>query len=76
MKGIIEKQLIQWKEELAKHVETRNQAQRVLEEETKTILMIEGGIQSKEMLLRKIEQESEPTGTIELNQQAKPKSSK
>ena len=37
MKGIIEKQLVQWKEELAKHVETRNQAQKVLEEETKTI---------------------------------------
>ena len=32
MKAIIEKQLIQWKEELAKHVQTRNQAQIVLEE--------------------------------------------
>ena len=38
--------------------------------------MIEGGIQAKEMLLRKIEQESEPTGTIELNQKSKPKTSK
>ena len=59
MKAIIEKQLVQWKEELAKHVETRNQAQKVLEEETKTILLIEGGIQAKEMLLKKIEQESQ-----------------
>ncbi|BCV08536.1 MAG: hypothetical protein CM15mL8_160 [Caudoviricetes sp.] len=42
MKGLIEKQLIQWKEELAKHVQTRNQAQKVLEDETKTILLIEG----------------------------------
>ena len=76
MKAIIEKQLVQWKEELTKHVETRNQAQKVLEEETKTILMIEGGIQAKEMLLRKIEQESLPTGTVELTQESKPKSSK
>ena len=52
MKAIIEKQLVQWKEELAKHVQTRNQAQKVLEEETKTILLIEGGIQAKEMLLK------------------------
>ena len=76
MKPIIEKQLVQWKEELAKHVETRNQAQKGLEEETKTILMIEGGVQAKEMLLRKIEQESQPTGTVELVQESKPKSSK
>ena len=76
MKAFFEKQLVHWNDEVAKLVDTRYQAQRVLEEETKTILMIEGGIQSKEMLLRKIEQESEPTGTIELNQQAKPKSSK
>ena len=73
MKGIIEKQLIQWKEELAKHVQTRNQAQKVLEEETKTILLIEGGIQAKEMLLKKIEQESLPKGIVELNQQSKQK---
>ena len=76
MKAIIEKQLVQWKEELVKHVETRNQAQKVLEEETKTILLLEGGIQAKEMLLKKIEQESLPTGTVELTQESKPKSSK
>ena len=73
MKAIIEKQLIQWKEELAKHVQTRNQAQRVLEEEVKTILLIEGGIQAKEVLLKKIDQESQPTGIVELDQQPKQK---
>ena len=73
MKSIIEKQLVQWKEELSKHVQTRNQAQKVLEEETKTILLIEGGIQAKEMLLKKIEQESQQTGIVELNQQSKQK---
>ena len=76
MKAIIEKQLVQWKEELAKHVETRNQAQKVLEEETKTILMIEGGIQAKEMILRKFEQESQVTGIVELEQPVKRKPSK
>ena len=70
MKAIIEKQLLQWKEELAKHVQTRNQAQRVLEEESKTILLIEGGIQAKEMLLKKIESSDQPTGIVELNQQS------
>ena len=76
MKSIIEKQLVQWKEELTKHVQTRNQAQKVLEEETKTILLLEGGIQAKEMLLKKIEQESQPTGTVELGQPTKRKPSK
>ena len=62
MKSIIEKQLVQWKEELAKQVKTKDQAEKVLMEANKAILMIEGGIQAKEMLLKKIEQESLPTG--------------
>ena len=73
MKAIIEKQLVQWKEELAKHIQTKNQEQKVLEEESRTILLIEGGIQAKEMLLKKIEQESPPTGILELNKQSKQK---
>ena len=72
MKTIIEKQILQWKEELAKQVQTKNQAEKVLAEANKAILMIEGGIQAKEMLLKKIEQESLPTGTVELKQQSKP----
>ena len=76
MKSIIEKQLVQWKEELAKHVQTRNQAQKVLEEETKTILLIEGGIQAKEMLLKKIESSDQPTGTVELGPQSEKAPSK
>ena len=76
MKSLIEKQILEWKEELAKQVKTKDQAEKVLMEANKAILMIEGGIQAKEMLLRKIEQESQPTGTVELNQESKPKSSK
>jgi Ni,Fe-hydrogenase I small subunit len=76
MKSLIEKQILEWKEELAKQVKTKDQAEKVLMEANKAILMIEGGIQAKEMLLKKIEQESLPTGTVELGQESKPKSSK
>ena len=76
MKSLIEKQILEWKEELAKQVKTKDQAEKVLMEANKAILMIEGGIQAKEMLLKKIEQESLPTGTVELTQESKPKSSK
>ena len=76
MKTIIEKQFLEWKEELAKQVKTKEQAEKVLAESNRNILMIEGGLQAKELLLRKIEQESQPTGTVELTQESKPKSSK
>jgi len=76
MKSIIEKQLVEWKEELAKQKQKQAQAQKVLQETTQAIQMLEGGVQAKEMLLRKIEQESQPTGTVELGQQSKPKPSK
>jgi len=76
MKAIIEKQILEWKEELAKQVKTKEQAEKVLAESNRNILMIEGGLQAKELLLRKIETESQPTGTVELNQQSKPKPSK
>ena len=76
MKSLIEKQILEWKEELTKQVKTKDQAEKVLMEANKAILMIEGGIQAKEMLLKKIEQESLPTGTVELTQESKPKSSK
>ena len=72
MKTIIEKQILQWKEELAKQVQTKNQAEKVLAEANKAILMIEGGIQAKEMLLKKIEQESQLKHTKELKRQSKP----
>ena len=76
MKTIIEKQLIEWREELAKQKQKQAQARKVLEEANQAILMLEGGVQAKELLLKKIEQESQPTGTVELGQQSKPKPSK
>ena len=76
MKSIIEKQILEWKEELAKQVKTKDQAEKVLMEANKAILMIEGGIQAKEMLLKKIESESQVLGTVELGQPIKRKPSK
>ena len=76
MKSIIEKQLLEWREELGKQKQKQAQARKVLEEANQAILLIEGGLQAKELLLRKIETESQPTGTVELNQQSKPKPSK
>ena len=69
MKTIIEKQLIEWREELANQKQKQAQARKVLEEANQAILMLEGGVQAKELLLKKIEQESQPTGIVELNQQ-------
>ena len=76
MKNLVQKQILEWKEELDKQVKIRDNAQKVLSEANRTILMIEGGLQAKEILLKKIEQESLPTGTVELTQESKPKSSK
>ena len=68
MKTIIEKQILEWKEELRSHKERLEQANNVVESETKLISMIEGGIQAQEMLLKKIESSDQPTGTVELGQ--------
>ena len=66
MQSFIEKQLIEWKEELAKQRQKQTQAQIVLHETNQAILMLEGGVQAKESLLKKIEQECQLTGTVEL----------
>ena len=69
MNSIIEKQILEWKEELAKQVQKRDQANKVVDDANRAILMIEGGIQAKEMLLRKIESSNQQSDTVELNQQ-------
>ena len=57
MSAITEKQILKWKEELKTHKERKEQAVAVVEQETKFISMIEGGIQFGEMLLKKNESE-------------------
>ena len=63
MQTLIQKQILEWKEELKVHKERLDQAKTVVEQENRFIAMIEGGIQAQEMLLQKIEQESQPTDT-------------
>tara|TARA_Y100000004_G_scaffold59041_1_gene65690 strand:+ start:28170 stop:28403 length:234 start_codon:yes stop_codon:yes gene_type:complete len=59
MKKITQTQILQWKAELNSHKEKLYQAQAVLEQETKLIQMIEGGIQFGETLLKKSESEDQ-----------------
>ena len=76
MQSIIEKQILEWKEELKAHKERLAQANQVVEQETRFIAMIEGGIQAQEMLLKKIESQDQPTGTVELGPQSEKAPSK
>ena len=76
MKPIIEKQILEWKEELKSHKERLEQAKAVVEQETKIISMIEGGIQFGEMLLKKNESSDQQSNTTELNPQSEKAPSK
>ena len=76
MKTIIEKQILEWKEELKVHKERLEQAESVVKQETKFISMVEGGIQFGEMLLKKNESLSQQSDTTELNQQSEKAPSK
>ena len=70
MESITEKQILEWKEELKVHKERLEQAQAVVQQETKIISMVEGGIQFGEILLKKNESLSQQSGTVELGQQS------
>ena len=52
MKEQMEKQTLEWREQLRNHKERLQQAEAVVEQETKLISMIEGGIQFGENLLK------------------------
>ena len=73
MKNIIEKQLIEWREELASQKQKQAQARKVLEEANQAILMLEGGVQAKEQLLKKFELLDQQSNKEEQVQQSKPK---
>ena len=47
MKEQSEKQILEWREELRTHKERLQQAEAVVEQETKLISMIEGGIEER-----------------------------
>ena len=71
MKGITEKQILEWQEELAKQTKTRDHAKKVFDECTSNINALQGGIQFGELLLKKNESLNQPTGIVELGQQSK-----
>ena len=70
MQAITEKQILEWKEELAKQIKQRDQAKKVFDECTNNINVLQGGIQFGEMLLKKNESADQPSGTVELGQQS------
>ena len=76
MKGITEKQILEWQEELAKQTKTRDHAKKVFDECTSNINALQGGIQFGELLLKKNESSNQPTDTMELDQQSEKAPSK
>lgn len=76
MKAITEKQILEWKEELAKQVKNRDHAKKVFEEAINNINVLQGGIQFGELLLKKNESLDQPTSIVELGQQSKKAPSK
>ena len=71
MKEITQKQIIEWQAELDVQKQKKLQAEQVLDETNRTILMIEGGIQFAQIALKKSESLSQQSGTVELGQQSK-----
>ena len=71
MKSVTEKQILEWKEELAKQVKTRDHAKKVFDEATVNINVLEGGIQFGELLLKKNESSDQQSDKVEPSPQSK-----
>ena len=76
MEAITEKQILEWKEELARQIKSRDQAKKVFDESVVNINVLQGGIQFGELLLKKNESLNQPTDTVELNLQSEKAPSK
>ena len=76
MKEQTQKQIVEWKAELNVQKQKKLEAEKILDEITRTILMIEGGIQFGELLLKKNESSNQPTGIVELGQESEKAPSK
>ncbi len=61
MKAVTEKQILEWKEELAKQIKTKEHAKKVFDEAAVNINVLQGGIQFGELLLKKNESPTPPT---------------
>ena len=71
MQDITEKQIAEWKEELARQVQTRDAAQKELDSANININALQGGVQFGELLLKKNESLGQQSGTVDLNPQSK-----
>ena len=76
MKSATEKQILEWKEELARQTKTKDHAKKVFDECTTNINVLQGGIQFGELLLKKNESLNQPLYTVEPNPQSKKAPSK
>tara|TARA_Y100000114_G_C11481232_1_gene195468 strand:+ start:180 stop:419 length:240 start_codon:yes stop_codon:yes gene_type:complete len=76
MKVTTEKQILEWKEELARQIKLRDQAKKVFDESVVNINVLQGGIQFGELLLKKSESLGQPSNKVELDQQSKTAPSK
>ena len=66
MQDITEKQIAEWKEEVVRQVQTRDNAQKELDAANVNINALQGGVQFGELLLKKNESLSQQSGTVEL----------
>ena len=71
MQALTEKQILEWKEELAKQIKTRDHAKKVFDEATININVLEGGIQFGEMFLKKNESSDQQSDKVEPSPQSK-----
>ena len=76
MQAITEKQILEWKEELTRQIKTKDHAKKVFDECINNINALQGGIQFGEILWKKNESTSQPSGIVELNQQSRKAPSK
>ena len=76
MKSNIEKQILEFQEELSKQIKTRDHAKKVFDECTNNINALQGGIQFGEILLKKNESSDQQLDTVEPNPQSETAPSK
>ena len=76
MQDITEKQIAEWKEELIRQVQTRDNAQKDLDAANININALQGGVQFGELLLKKNESLNQQSNTMELGTPQDKKSTK
>ena len=76
MQDITEKQIAEWKEELVRQVQTRDNAHKELDAANVNINALQGGVQFGELLLKKNESLNQQSDTTDLNPQSEKAPSK